>query len=65
VKHGELGKECAPAYYAYANCLIRKAEESMDVFGDAVDAAEKEKSGILFPTDPPKLSFFLPVASNS
>jgi len=44
-KHGELGKECAQGYYDYANALIRKSEESTDIFGDAVAEAEKGEQG--------------------
>ncbi len=39
--HGDLGKECAKGYYDYADALINKAEEASDIFGDAVNEAEK------------------------
>jgi len=43
-KHGEVAKECAQGYYDYANALIYKAEESTDIFGDAVSGAEKQQA---------------------
>lgn len=48
-KHGELGKECAPAYYEYANALIKQAENSTDVFGAALNEAEKGAGAATLP----------------
>ena len=66
-KHGELGKECAPAYYEYANALIKQAENSTDVFGAALNEAEKGAGAATLPVSarPHTFPFVLHVVAKS
>jgi tetratricopeptide (TPR) repeat protein len=41
-KHGELDPACAPIYFEYGNCLLLKAEDDADVFGDSMQKEEGE-----------------------
>lgn len=40
----EMSPALAPLYYEYGNSLLYNAEESGDVFGDAITGAEKKKA---------------------
>mmetsp|Transcript_22835 Transcript_22835/g.29592 ORF Transcript_22835/g.29592 Transcript_22835/m.29592 type:complete len:350 (-) Transcript_22835:194-1243(-) len=44
-QYGEMSLECAQLYYRYGDALLRKSEESDEVFGDGIPENGEHKSG--------------------